>query len=50
MKTNQPHIFAVGDVNGIHEVVHIAILQGEVAGYNTMHPENERQVDDRLKS
>ena len=50
MKTNQPHIFAVGDVNGIHEVVHIAILQGEVAGYNAVHPENERQVDDRLKS
>jgi pyruvate/2-oxoglutarate dehydrogenase complex dihydrolipoamide dehydrogenase (E3) component len=50
MKTNQPHIFAVGDVNGIHEVVHIAILQGEVAGHNAVHPENERQVDDRLKS
>ena len=50
MKTNQPHIFAVGDVNGIHEVVHIAILQGEVAGYNAVHPENEREVDDRLKS
>ena len=50
MKTNQPHIFAVGDVNGIHEVVHIAIQQGEVAGYNATHPESEREVDDRLKS
>jgi len=50
MKTSQPHIFAVGDVNGIHEVVHIAIQQGEVAGYNAIHPENEREVDDRLKS
>jgi pyruvate/2-oxoglutarate dehydrogenase complex dihydrolipoamide dehydrogenase (E3) component len=50
MKTSQPHIFAVGDVNGIHEVVHIAIQQGEVAGYNAMRPENEREVDDRLKS
>ena len=50
MKTNQPHIFAVGDVNGIHEVVHIAIQQGEVAGHNATHPENEREVDDRLKS
>ena len=50
MKTNQPHIFAVGDVNGIHEVVHIAIQQGEVAGYNAAHPENEREVDDRLKA
>ena len=37
MKTNQPHIFAVGDVNGIHEVVHIAIQQGEIAGYNAKH-------------
>ncbi len=50
MKTSQPHIFAVGDVNGIHEVVHIAIQQGEVAGYNAMHPDNEREVDDRLKA
>lgn len=50
MKTNQPHIFAVGDVNGIHEVVHIAIQQGEVAGYNAVHTENEREVDDRLKA
>jgi len=52
MKTSQPHIFAVGDVNGIHEVVHIAILQGEVAGHNAVHPESEseRQVDDRLKA
>jgi pyruvate/2-oxoglutarate dehydrogenase complex dihydrolipoamide dehydrogenase (E3) component len=50
MKTSQPHIFAVGDVNGIHEVVHIAIQQGEVAGYNAIHPEKERAVDDRLKS
>ncbi len=50
MKTNQPHIFAVGDVNGVHEVVHIAIQQGEVAGYNAMHPKSEREVDDRLKA
>ena len=50
MKTNQPHIFAVGDVNGIHEVVHIAIQQGEIAGYNSMHPESEREMDDRLKA
>ena len=29
MRTSQPHIFAVGDVNGRHEIVHIAIQQGE---------------------
>ncbi len=50
MKTSQPHIFAIGDVNGIHEVVHIAIQQGEVAGHNAVHPENAREVDDRLKA
>ena len=50
MKTNQPHIYAVGDVNGIHEVVHIAIQQGEIAGYNAINPENEREVDNRLKA
>ena len=50
MRTNQKNIFAVGDVNGIHEVVHIAIQQGEVAGYNAVHPDNTKEVDDRLKS
>jgi pyruvate/2-oxoglutarate dehydrogenase complex dihydrolipoamide dehydrogenase (E3) component len=50
MKTNKPHIFAVGDVNGIHEVVHIAIQQGEVAGYNAVYPESQREVDNRLKA
>jgi len=50
MRTNQKNIFAVGDVNGIHEVVHIAIQQGEVAGFNACHPENFKKVDDRLKA
>ena len=50
MKTNQPHIFAVGDVNGIHEVVHIAIQQGEIAGYNAINTANEKEVDNRLKA
>jgi pyruvate/2-oxoglutarate dehydrogenase complex dihydrolipoamide dehydrogenase (E3) component len=51
MRTSQPHIFAVGDVNGIHEIVHIAIEQGEIAGWNAIHPDqNPRHYDDRLKS
>jgi pyruvate/2-oxoglutarate dehydrogenase complex dihydrolipoamide dehydrogenase (E3) component len=33
-QTNQPHIFAAGDVSGPFEVVHIAIQQGEVAARN----------------
>lgn len=49
MQTSQPHIFAVGDVNGLHEVVHIAIQQGEVAGWNATHPDQTpREVDERL--
>ncbi len=50
MNTNQPHIFAVGDVNGIHEVVHIAIQQGEVAGYNAVHSGKKKEMDERLKA
>jgi pyruvate/2-oxoglutarate dehydrogenase complex dihydrolipoamide dehydrogenase (E3) component len=33
-QTSQPHIFAAGDVCGPHEVVHIAIQQGEIAARN----------------
>ena len=50
MRTSQENIFAVGDVNGIHEVVHIAIQQGEVAGFNACHPDKLKQVDNRLKA
>lgn len=51
MRTNQPHIFAVGDVNGLHEIVHIAIEQGEIAGWNAMHPtDTQHCYDDRLKT
>lgn len=51
MRTNHPHIFAVGDVNGRHEIVHIAIEQGEIAGWNAMHPNDApRRYDDRLKT
>lgn len=49
MRTIQPHIFAVGDVNGLYEVVHVAIQQGEVAGYNATHAD-ARRMDDRLKT
>ncbi len=49
MRTSQPHIFAVGDVNGLHEIVHIAIEQGEVAGYNATHADKPAQrMDERL--
>ncbi len=51
MRTSQPHIFAVGDVNGIHEIVHIAIQQGEIAAHNATHlSASPKTMDDRLKT
>jgi pyruvate/2-oxoglutarate dehydrogenase complex dihydrolipoamide dehydrogenase (E3) component len=51
MRTSQAHIFAVGDVNGLHEIVHIAVQQGEIAGYNAAHPSGPaRCADERLKA
>ena len=50
MRTSQKHIFAVGDVNGLHEVVHIAIQQGEIAGFNACSPNHSKEIDDRLKA
>lgn len=48
MATSQPHIYAAGDCTGLHEIVHIAIQQGEVAAHNIAHPEQPRQMDYRL--
>ena len=48
MRTSQPHIFAVGDVTGLHDIVHIAIMQGEVAAHNSLQPAQPRRMDDRL--
>ena len=36
MATSVPHIFAAGDVISQHEVVHIAIQQGEIAARNAV--------------
>jgi len=49
MRTSQPHIFAVGDVTNLYDIVHIAIQQGELAGWNACHPEQApKRFDDRL--
>jgi len=49
MRTSQSHIFSVGDVNGLHEIVHIAIQQGEIAGWNAVHPDRpSRRQSNRL--
>jgi dihydrolipoamide dehydrogenase len=48
MRTSAPHVFAVGDCTGLHEIVHIAIQQGEVAAHNIAHPQQPRKMDYRL--
>ena len=48
MRTNVPHIYAVGDVNGLYEIVHIAIEQGEIAAHNATQ-KDIRRFDKRLK-
>ena len=50
MRTSQPHIFAVGDVNGLYEIVHIAVEQGEVAGFNAVTDGTARCCGERLKT
>jgi pyruvate/2-oxoglutarate dehydrogenase complex dihydrolipoamide dehydrogenase (E3) component len=51
MRTSQPHIFAVGDVNDLNPIVHLAIQQGETAAFNATHPDQPaRVIDHRLDS
>jgi pyruvate/2-oxoglutarate dehydrogenase complex dihydrolipoamide dehydrogenase (E3) component len=46
MRSSVPHIFAAGDVNGEHEVVHIAIQQAELAARNAVNGVREK-IDER---
>ena len=48
MQTTAPHIYAVGDCTGLHEIVHIAIQQGETAAHNIARPANPKTMDYRL--
>jgi pyruvate/2-oxoglutarate dehydrogenase complex dihydrolipoamide dehydrogenase (E3) component len=48
MQTSAPHIFAAGDCTGPHEIVHIAIQQGETAVHNIVNPKSPRRMDYRL--
>ena len=48
MQTSVPHIYAAGDCTGFHEIVHIAVQQGEVAAHNIAHPERVKAMDYRL--
>jgi pyruvate/2-oxoglutarate dehydrogenase complex dihydrolipoamide dehydrogenase (E3) component len=49
MRTSQAHIYAVGDVNDVTPIVHLAIQQGEIAAYNAAHADRPaRTIDHRL--
>ncbi|MCH8474067.1 MAG: dihydrolipoyl dehydrogenase [Opitutales bacterium] len=45
-QTNQPHIYAAGDCIGKHEIVHIAIQQGETAARHALGKKTD-EVDYR---
>ena len=49
MRTSQAHIYAVGDVNDVTPIVHLAIQQGEIAAYNATHAgQPAKTIDHRL--
>ncbi len=47
-QSSAPHIFAAGDCCGPHEVVHLAVRQGEIAAHNIAHPVKPLEMDYRL--
>ena len=48
MQTSAPHIYAAGDCTGLHEIVHLAIQQGETAVHSILKPKSPRRMDYRL--
>jgi pyruvate/2-oxoglutarate dehydrogenase complex dihydrolipoamide dehydrogenase (E3) component len=48
MQTSAPHIYAAGDCTGPHEIVHLAVQQGEIAAHNIANPDAPRRMDYRL--
>ncbi len=48
MRTTAAHVYTAGDCTGPHDIVHVAVQQGEIAGHNIAHPDDPRQIDDRL--
>jgi pyruvate/2-oxoglutarate dehydrogenase complex dihydrolipoamide dehydrogenase (E3) component len=48
MQTSTSHIYAAGDCTGPHEIVHIAVQQGEIAAHNIANPGLQRHLDYRL--
>jgi len=48
LQTSAPHIYAAGDCTGPHEIVHLAVQQGEIAAHNIARPKSPRRMDYRL--
>src|ERR1019366_6031419 len=48
MQTSVPHIYAAGDCTGPHQIVHLAVEQGEIAARNIIHPAKKQSIDSRL--
>jgi pyruvate/2-oxoglutarate dehydrogenase complex dihydrolipoamide dehydrogenase (E3) component len=48
MRSAMPHIFAAGDCTGPHEIVHLAIQQGETAAHTILGIKPPRAMDYRL--
>jgi pyruvate/2-oxoglutarate dehydrogenase complex dihydrolipoamide dehydrogenase (E3) component len=47
-QTNQPHIYAGGDVCGPHDIVHLAVAQGELAARHAFGIKGLRPIDESL--
>ncbi|MGA2802611.1 MAG: dihydrolipoyl dehydrogenase [Verrucomicrobiota bacterium] len=47
MQTSAPHIYTAGDCTSPHEIVHIAVQQGEIAAHNIANPKSPRRMDYR---
>lgn len=47
-QTTAPHIYAGGDVCGPHDVVHLAVAQGELAARHAFGVPNLKPIDHRL--
>ena len=48
MQTTASHVFAAGDCTGTHEMVHVAIQQGEIAAQNAAKRSRKISIDYRL--
>ncbi len=50
MQTSADHVFAAGDCVGPYEIVHIAVLQGEICGHNAVAEVPDKRIEYRLRT